>query len=438
VIVIGAGVAGLAAARTLSASRVKVLIVEARGRIGGRILTVRDPDLHLPVELGAEFIHGRPGGLVQVAQAAGSELDEVSRKQWYSQGGKLSEADQICPKVDQIFNRMVDPNLPDQTFSDFLRRTGGDRQAMRWATGYVEGFNAAPADSISVRSLAHEMLASEQIDGDRSFRIKDGYDRIPQWLWQECKSHSATLHLETVAETVEWRCGRVEVAARSSREDAPLVFSADRAIITVPLGVLQVPDGAPGAIRFDPELPDMRAALDRLGMGQAMRITLIFRASLREHQPLFSEAGFIHSADEFFPTWWTGLPARTPVVTGWAGGPPAQRLANLSDSRLVECAIESLARALDMTREVLRSRLASWYVHNWSTDPFARGAYSYACVGGLEARRKLATPIKSTLYFAGEATNWEGFSATVHGALASGERAAQEILESSPAARSPQ
>jgi monoamine oxidase len=89
------------------------------------------------------------------------------------------------------------------------------------------------------------------------------------------------------------------------------------------------------------------------------------------------------------------------------------------------------------TAETLRIHLESRHVHNWSTDPFARGAYSYACVGGLEARRKLAEPIDATLYFAGEATNWEGYSGTVHGALASGERAAREILESDNAAAIP-
>ena len=149
-----------------------------------------------------------------------------------------------------------------------------------------------------------------------------------------------------------------------------------------------------------------------------------------------SKAGFIHSDDPWLPTWWTSVayagaaPAgsHSTALTGWAGGPKAQRLSGLSDPEIADRAIQSLARIAGVKHETLESQVMCWYVHNWSKDPFARGAYSYAGVGGLEARQRLAEPIENTLYFAGEATNTQGYSGTVHGALGSGRRAARHIL----------
>ncbi len=430
VLVIGAGVAGLAAAESLSAAGVKVRILEAKNRIGGRIHTLRDPASTVPVELGAEFIHGKPDEIFAICRAAGLTTPEVSGQHWYMQNSKLAQRNDLFPRIDKIFAQMADPGLPDQTFSEFLERVGGDREAQSWARRYVEGFNAARADRISIRSLVEESQASQAIDGDRSFRIGDGYDRVPHWLWRECLSHSAELHLNTEVTSLRWRRGKVEVTAQSSASESPVSFSADAAIITVPLGVLRAPDDAPGAIRFVPELAELRGALDRLEMGQAMRITLTFRAVFWEEQPKFSQAGFIHSDDEWLPTWWTTLLARAPALTGWAGGPKAEKLLGLSEAAVAERAIDSLARILGASRKTVETHLERWYVHDWGNDPLARGAYSYARVGGLEARRRLAAPIENTLYFAGEATNTEGHSATVNGAIATGKRAARDILGS--------
>src|SRR5205823_13244540 len=175
-------------------------------------------------------------------------------------------------------------------------------------------------------------------------------------------------------------------------------FSADRAIVTVPLGVLQAKDGEPGAIRFHPEPSELRGTLERLEMGQAIRITLALRRDFWAEQQQLSQAAFIHSDDPFLPTWWTSLDSAASLLTadsskaltGWAGGPKAESLSRLSDAELADRAIQSLARILSVKREAIEARLVRWYVHNWSKDQFARGAYSYARVGGLEARRLLA------------------------------------------------
>ncbi|MGH9356305.1 MAG: flavin monoamine oxidase family protein, partial [Terriglobia bacterium] len=274
VIVIGAGVAGLAAARELSAAGVSVCILEARERIGGRIHTLRDAALDAPVELGAEFIHGRPEETFWITRAAGLVTTAVSSRQTYIRDGKRDDQPGVSGQVDELFARMADPNLPDQTFSQFLARADAVDEVKFRAASYVEGFNAAWAERVSTRSLTYEMQAADAMGGDRGFRVRDGYDGVPQWLWQQCMLHSTALHLQTVVTNLRWQKKKVEVAAQSSGRAAS--FTAEKAIITAPLGVLKAPAGSPGAIRFEPELPHVGEALDRLEMGQAARITLAF------------------------------------------------------------------------------------------------------------------------------------------------------------------
>lgn len=420
---IGAGVAGLAAAQTLSAAGVSVHILEARNRIGGRIDTVVDPASCLPIELGAEFIHGRPKETFEMVRAAGLTLAEVTGEHSLIEDSKLIQRHDLWTRIDQIFARMSDPSLPDQTFSEFLEKTKIDPEAAPWAKSYVEGFNAAHADRISTHALVEEEQASQTMEGDRAFRIREGYQRLVQWLWQEASSRGARLQLGAAVQTLRWQKGRVEVRLRGEIHPS---FTAERAIITVPLGVLKATGDV--ALRFEPELLQIQASLDRLEMGAATRVTLVLDASFRQDHPNLS--GFIHSSAPSFPTWWTSLPSSSPVLTGWCGGPKAEKLAGLSEAALAELAVNSLAQIFRVDSKSLARHVKQKYVHNWSADPFALGAYSYARVGGIEARHILATPIVDTLYFAGEATHTEGRSATVDGAIATGRRAARAILGS--------
>jgi len=129
-----------------------------------------------------------------------------------------------------------------------------------------------------------------------------------------------------------------------------------------------------------------------------------------------------------FPTWWTQLPMRVPLLVGWSGGPAAERLADKSEDEILSAALGALCRMLGTTESFLRERLAASYVADWHADPFARGAYSYVPVGGLDAMKQLAQPVENTLFFAGEATHHEGQSGTVSAALATGYRAAREVI----------
>lgn len=143
-----------------------------------------------------------------------------------------------------------------------------------------------------------------------------------------------------------------------------------------------------------------------------------------------ADLSFLFTDDPTFPTWWSSNPLPYPILTGWSAGRHVLALKGLSTDEAIRKATDSLARIMEMNPRDLGKRLTGAYTHDWQIDPFSRGAYSYVAVGGIDAARALAAPVADTLYFAGEATNAYGYNGTVHGAMATGNRAAQEILQS--------
>jgi monoamine oxidase len=179
-------------------------------------------------------------------------------------------------------------------------------------------------------------------------------------------------------------------------------------------------------------LPEKRAAIEQLEMGQVVKVAFRFREMFWDAQagtaPQLPRLSFLFSDDAVLPTWWTGYPLLTPLLIGWVGGPRAVRLSSLPDAAIAEQALGALARVLGVSTGWLEARLEGWQTHNWSADPFSRGAYSYVRVGGIDAPGQLAAPVEGTLFFAGEATDTNGHTGTVHGALATGKRAADQII----------
>ncbi|MBD0276155.1 MAG: FAD-dependent oxidoreductase, partial [Acetobacteraceae bacterium] len=286
--------------------------------------------------------------------------------------------------------------------------------------------------------------ADEAVHSERSSRVRGGYDRVVEWLRAGLPSAPGTLRLNTAVAEIRWEPGHVRLAVRAAGgaddgrgDGARETIAARCAIVTVPLGVLQQPPDAPGAIRFAPALPDKDAALGALHMGAVVKVVLRFRepfwaAAVGGHEGRGGRAplGFLRTPEEPIPTWWTQAPGPAPVLAGWTGGPNAERLSALSDDELRDVALETLGHVFGGLggRRRVESLLVSWHYHDWQRDPFARGAYSYVGVNGVPAQEALARPVESTLYFAGEATEYHGHFSTVHGAIASGQRAAQEVL----------
>lgn len=445
VLIIGAGAAGLAAARDLARADIKVTVLEARERIGGRVFTLRDPDSLVPIELGAEFIHGESPELWQLAKAANLKIYAVSGRHWYLANGKVTKSREFWRKIEGLMDEMksaaAKTDEPFKQFLDSLPDDEASRRAKSMATRYVEGFHAANIERAGIRGLVKANDAADEINGDKSFRFVDGYDSLMQALWVEAESYGALTHLNTIVKEIHWKANRVKVICESAGETS---FTAGAAIITVPLRVLQSRDGEAGAVRFIPELPHAKcAAIGGLAMGNVVKINLRFRERFWEHVKIwdedarpvsFDDAAFFHCPGAPLPTWWTQMPIRAPVLVGWTGGPNAEhygttpsRSNTANDSFIIDQAIASLSRVFNISENDVRDQLVASYRHDWRDDPFSRGAYTYVPVNGLEAQQILSQPIEDKLFFAGEATS-VGHVGTVHGAIQSGERAAKEVL----------
>jgi monoamine oxidase len=202
-------------------------------------------------------------------------------------------------------------------------------------------------------------------------------------------------------------------------------FTASRAVITLPLGVLQSEK-----MIITPRPERVFLAASQMRMGHALRFTLRFREPFWKTlspSPI-DDLSFLFSFEEMPPVWWTTHPHPTALLTGWVGGPRSSALARLSAEELADRACTVLAKVFSIEYAELRRLLIGCHTHNWSSDPFSLGAYSYVGAGGLDAPGKLAEPVADTLFFAGEHTDTTAQWGTVHAAIRSGLRAAEQIL----------
>lgn len=436
VIVIGAGAAGLIAAAELLEAGRRVTLLEARDRIGGRIWTRRETGVAVPIELGAEFVHGHAPITEGLLAAAGATVIEAADSHFGLEDGELRPRGGFFPHIRAAMHKKSAALARhDMSFDAFLEQLSQVLSPAQrdYARMMAEGFDAADTSRASARALAAEWT-SDVIGTSPQARPREGYESLLAALMARLQSDRLRLLLQVTVQSIRWSRGSVEVAGEFC--GAPFVLHAARALITLPLGVLQQPAGAAGAVHFSPALALKRAALAGLASGPIIKLLLRFATSFWEtlHEGRYRDAGFFHVPDAPFATFWTPAPARAPLLVAWAGGPRALRLASgAAPAELVRKALASL-EALFGKHLGIASELRAYYYHDWQQDPFARGAYSYVTVGASEARASLAQPIEDTLFFAGEATDAEE-GGTVTGALQSGVRAAREVIASSGARR---
>ena len=439
VIVLGAGVAGLAAAGALTGHGLRVVVLEARSRVGGRVHTTRDTVRQLPAELGAEFVHGKPSRLREILRDADLPLHEATGAHWFSDEGNLAEIEDFDAELAAGMKPLARLRGADRSFADVMATTGArvPLRARAFARSYVEGFYAAHADRASARALK-QMQTDGDEDALRMFRVEGGYDRVVAWLRDRIDPATGEVHLNSIVRDVTWKPSQVSVRAHTTTGYGLEAFRAARLVVALPLGVLQTSLDQPGAVGFDPPLEAKRTPITHLAMGHVAKVVLRFRHPFwtdakRMHvgnNTRLERLAFVHSPSAPVLTWWTPLPLQAPVLTAWSGGPAAEQLLSLSPTSMLERVLLSLSHSWRVPRARIEEELDAWSFHDWARDPYARGAYTYAIVGGARASSQLAAPIARTLFFAGEATCGGSGGGTVHGAIATGERAAGEVIAS--------
>jgi len=426
VIVVGGGAAGLAAARDLAARSFRVVVLEARDRLGGRIWSSTPRKDLVPAELGAEFIHGRAPQTMALLRAANQRAISFTGAFFASHnGGRLESGDPPFSAAATLFDGVRDL-AEDESVDRFLHRFDGDprlRRTAELARAFVEGFDAADPAVASARSIAAEWESGTDLT---STRPSGGYAPALQQLVNACTAHGAEIRTTTTVRRIAWRRGRVLLETTTSGKAE--TFESRAAVVTLPVGVLR--DPAPeNAVTFEPALPpEKHAALAGIEMGPVVKVALWFTTRFWERLAggRYRNADFFRSETNPFPAYWTQYPQRSPLVVAWAGGPRAAALSDRSQSDLVQSALDGFG-SLFGEADLARREFQFGSMHDWDRDPFSRGAYSYVRVGAGDARRNLAHALDATLFFAGEATSLDNQGGTVNGALETGERAAREV-----------
>lgn len=423
-IVIGAGVAGLTAARLLSGAGRRVVVLEARDRVGGRVSTDRRD--RVATDMGASWIHGVNDSPVAAAVQAfgmrtmeftvgGYQPDSRPIAYYGPDGERLTDAaarafaDDIR-SVDAALVGIVAASAADASYRDVtdaaIAAQAWDAERAQRVREYVE-HRSEEQYGAWIEDLAAHGLDDDAIDGDEVV-FPDGYDRLPSGL-----AAGLDIRLTHIVESVQWAPGGVVVTSDRG------AFSADTAIVTVPVGVLQA-----GDLVIEPPLPEpVAGALGRLRMNAFEKVFLRFPTrfwdegvyAIRQQGP---EGRWWHS--------WYDLTALhdAPTLLTFAAGPAAEGTRDWSEEQIADAVLAQLRRLYgDRVERPIRV-----HVTDWQDDPFSHGSYAYMTVGSTTADHDaLATPIGAVLHLAGEAT-WTDDPATVTAAMLSGHRGAQNVL----------
>jgi monoamine oxidase len=413
VIVIGAGMAGVAAARELARAGVSVSVVEGGDRIGGRVYTVRD-FCAAPVEGGAEFIHGGGARTWPDVRAAGLAVRpwRPARHALFDIGHGAHRLPVVLahPEIWPVFTilrhlgRVVPPDVSARAFIEGRGYRGRARtMAEMVLTAHLPG----SIDEVGVLGLVEDGVL--RLENGVNYRLADGYDRLIAFIAEGLQiEHGFTV------QAVEWTPDAVLVRAADGRERA-----ARAAVCTLPVGVLQS-----GTVRFMPELPEgKRAALQAMVMGPVLKLLLRFEERFWPKRLATLGCG-VGPVTLYWPVF-HGLDGHPPVLNAYCTGPRARALGQLSEEEASAAVMQDLHRQFPKAAP----KLVAYRRIDWASNALARGGYTFLRPNGTGARAHLAAADTGALFWAGSATAAAPIAATVEAAFVSGVRAAAAVRD---------
>ena len=416
IVVVGAGAAGLIAARELAQTGRKVTLLEARERCGGRILPLPVQDFGYAAEGGAEFIHGEAPVTHGLLREAGLSTQAMRGARWRVEEGGLARNEMMQPDTERL-QRALSKLHDDMTVTAFLKQhfAGPEHNELRQSfVRMVEGYDAADPDRASILAIRDEWMGSGR---NKTSRIVGGYGPLVEFLAAECRKLGVAVHLGAVVTAIETTDRRNVVRCADGGS-----FVGDVVILTMPLALLP-------SVALPPSVRNKVVAAADIGFGNVIKYLLRFKTRwwAESRGQDLSDLSFLRTGGTV-PVWWTQYPAEHPVLTGWLAGPRATRMAHLAEGELIKAGIASLADAFALPHAQLAADLVAARAIDWGKDPFARGAYSYATPETRAARATLASAAADGVLFAGEAFYEGEDMGIVEAALASGRETARAVL----------
>jgi monoamine oxidase len=421
VIIVGGGAAGLMAAKLLSEAGKKILLLEARAQIGGRIHAIKD--FSFPAEGGAEFIHGNLKTTFDLLEEAGLKKTKIAGKFCRVTNGKWSTEWELIPHWKLLIKKLYECK-EDVSLDMFLETFFKEKKYVmlkKQFKNYIEGYDAADTNHANIFAIRNE----RKNEDEEQYRPVPDYAALIAFLQKSCLKHNGVIKTNEPVKEIR-KNATIEVITSATK------YSCKNIIIAVPLGVLQCRKNNSNFINFPSNLNAYMKAAKKIGNGGVIKFLLEFDAAFWLDKKFLKAKNITAPSyiftNEKIPTWWTQYPSKVPLLTGWIAGPSSHKLKKYSQKAFKQLLLSSLSGFLKLPSGQLEKRLIKFKVMNWISEPYILGGYSYSTVQTEAARKFLNQAFEDSFYFAGEYI-LKNSSSTVDAAMASGKQVAEEILK---------
>ncbi|MEO8414792.1 MAG: NAD(P)/FAD-dependent oxidoreductase [Ginsengibacter sp.] len=421
VIIIGGGAAGLMGAKLLSEAGKKILLLEAKDRLGGRIQRVEN--FSFPVEGGAEFIHGNLKTTFSLLKEAGLKKEMVRGNFCRVTNGKWSTEDGPVPYWELLIKKLHECE-EDTSINIFLEKAFKAKRydmLKKQFRKYIEGYDAADPDYANVFAVRNEMEGADE----GQYRPVPDYLALINFLKETCLKHRCVIKTGEPVKKIAYN-ENMEIHTNSEK------YIGNKVIVAVPVGVLQCRKNNESFIEFPFSIKKYITAAKQIGNGGVIKFLLEF------HEAFWLDENFLQErkipapsyifSDAIIPTWWTQYPNQEPLLTGWIAGPASLEMKNYSEEKFKNILLASLSSIFSMSFDDIKGRLKKVDIINWIKEPHILGGYSYSTLETEKARQFMGKPFENAFYFAGEYLI-KNSSSTVDAALQSGRDVAWQILK---------